>query len=161
MSANLRKTIEGTTREFVMSWDAASELNDASAVNRSVTADCTRRIGPASLLSALGAPADHEQDNAYAEQNCAEDIRIAAIKTTAFENLVIDVEGRRSASRTVAEMNCFDGSGTIVLEFVWFLDFTEDGTKVKRVFEVTDPTAALQIFAKRMESGPTVGGAPQ
>jgi len=69
-------------------------------------------------------------------------------KSTLIDS-VIDVSNHRAAIRF---NNAFKvGTTDILLENVCFLDFTEDGTKIRKILEITD-TPSVQIMREAMEA---------
>lgn len=57
-SDDLRERIEATARAFLSAYEEGAVHQDASIINRDVTADCTRHLLPASVPQAFDLPAD-------------------------------------------------------------------------------------------------------
>ncbi|KAJ3530483.1 hypothetical protein NM208_g9312 [Fusarium decemcellulare] len=129
-TAEIRKTIEASLRHFILAYKDAAEQNDASLVNRNTTPDCTRHLLPVSLCTSLGAPADFVIDNAEYERLTAEDLLIGG-----------------ASCMTSSDMVFHDGE-VLVMEHTWALDFTEDGSKVKKVVEFCDQDSVHKLMAK-------------
>lgn len=147
-SADLRKTMEATAREFFSSYQAGAVHNDPSLVNRSVTPDCKRYLLPQSMLRAVGIPLDFAFDNETYQSEFAKDLTIGSVQKHDVANLVIDVEARRLAATTTAYMHFKVGEKeTLMLEFSWFFDFNEDGSKITKVVEFTDGDAVQKMVA--------------
>jgi hypothetical protein len=145
--AEIRSTIEATIRDFIGAYKDGAAQNDPSIINRNVAAQCTRHLLPASLVQALGAPADFVIDNEEYQRLFANDLKVGGVQRCTLSNLVIDVTARKAAATTVADMVCKDGE-TIVMEHSWFLDFSEDGSKVTKVVEFCDPDGVHKLMAK-------------
>ncbi|KAL6408783.1 hypothetical protein AUP68_07729 [Ilyonectria robusta] len=144
---DLRKIIGETLRAFIFAYKDGGEQNDPAIINRDVTADCTRHLLPASLATSLGAPADFVISNDEYQKLFAADLKAGSVQKIVISNLTVDVEARKAAATTVSDMVFKDGE-TIVMEHSWILDFTEDGSKVKKVIEFCDPTSVHQMLAK-------------
>ena len=144
--ADLRKTMEATAREFLDSYRVSAVQNDPSLVNRSVTPDCKRHLLPQSMLKAVGIPLDYAFDNDTYEAEFKKDLALGAVGAHDVANVVIDVEARKLAATTRVQMHYKVGSKeTLTLEFSWFFDFNEDGTKITNVVEFTDSNAVQKM----------------
>ncbi|KAH7118590.1 hypothetical protein B0J13DRAFT_569432 [Dactylonectria estremocensis] len=145
--ADLKKTIEETLRAFILSYKDGAEQNDPAIINRNTTADCTRHLLPASLAKALGAPADFVIDNAEYQRLFASDLKVGGVQKSVISNLTIDAEAKKAAASTVSDMVFKDGE-VLVMEHSWFLDFTDDGSKVKKAVEFCDSDSVHKLMAK-------------
>ncbi|OJJ70112.1 hypothetical protein ASPBRDRAFT_130277 [Aspergillus brasiliensis CBS 101740] len=143
-SMNLRLCIEATARAFLSAYEEGSVRNDASIINRNVTADCTRYLLPSSVPHAFGLPADFFFDTAKYQETFAKDIKVLKFTNNIMANLIIDTEARRAAFTSVAEVHANNGE-TYRAEIAWFLYFNEDGSKVKRVVEFCDKDVILRM----------------
>ncbi|KAH7130959.1 hypothetical protein EDB81DRAFT_859620 [Dactylonectria macrodidyma] len=156
-SADLKKVIEETPTAFILSYKDGAEQNDPAVINRNTTPDCTRHLLPVSLAVSLGAPADFVIDNAEYQRLFASDLKVGGVQKSVISNLIIDVEARKAAASTVSDMVFKDGE-VLVMEHSWFLDFTEDGSKVKKVVEFCDSDSVHKLMAKvgqaRQAEGP-------
>lgn len=151
-NANLRATMEATALEFFSSYVVAAAQNDPSLVNRNVTPDCKRHLLPQSMLRDQGIPLDLAIDNELYQAEFAKDLAFGSVQRHDVANMVIDVEARRLAATTSAYMLFKVGEKeTLELEFSWFFDFNEDGTKITRVVEFTDGDAVRKMAAKKEE----------
>ncbi|KAF5005496.1 hypothetical protein FDECE_8074 [Fusarium decemcellulare] len=146
-TTEIRKTIEASLRHFILAYKDAAEQNDASLVNRNTTPDCTRHLLPVSLCTSLGAPADFVIDNAEYERLTAEDLLIGGVKRSDISHVVIDVEARKASCMTSSDMVFHDGE-VLVMEHTWALDFTDDGSRVKKVVEFCDQDSVHKLMAK-------------
>lgn len=136
--------------EFFSSYQAAAAQNDPSLVNRSVTPDCKRYLLPQSMLRDQGIPLDLAIDNELYRAEFAKDLPIGSVQRHDVANMVIDVVARRLAATTSADMLFTVGEKeTLELEFSWFFDFNENGSKITRVVEFTDGDALRKMAAKK------------
>lgn len=120
---------------------------------RTVTSDCIRIVGPASLVRAMSPPGSPPQDSLTMDNDAfiahAEPQHdfIKNAKSTLVDT-IIDAKKQRAAVRFT---NAFTvGKTLIVLENTFFIDFTEDGTKIKKILEILDvPT--VQVLRQALE----------
>lgn len=145
--ADIKTAIETTLRAFIAAYKDSAAENNAALINRDVTADCTRQLLPASLLEFFGAPPDHLVDNNEYERLTANDLEAGGAQRSSILDLIIDAAGRKAAFRTVTDMVFKDGE-TLVMEHCWFLYFTEDGSKVKKVVEFCDADSVKKLMAR-------------
>jgi hypothetical protein len=151
MVAKLREAIEATTRECILSYEAASNPSkNASLISRSLSSSCTRLIVPWNFLASMGAlELDRLVPNAEYERLFAADLKVTHFPsgTTDILDLTIDETARKSAARTSHIIEFSDGD-EMTLEFAWFFDLEVDGTKVKRIVEFCDPDLSRRHFEK-------------
>lgn len=143
-STNLRERIEATARAFLSAFEEGGAQNDASIINRDVTADCARYMLPASVPQAFGLPTDFAFDTSKFQETYANDIKVLKFENNIMANLVIDTEARRAAFTSIAEVRANSGESYPV-EQGWFLYFNEDGSKVKKVVEFCDKDAIVKM----------------
>lgn len=145
-SANLRKTMEATAIEFLDSYRAGAVQNDPSLVNRSVTPGCKRHLLPQSMLKAVGIPLDLAFDNDTYQAEFEKDLELGAVTVHDVANIVVDVEARKVAATSRAQMQYKVGDKEeLTLEFSWFFDLNEDGSKITKVVEFTDSKAVERM----------------
>lgn len=143
-TSDLRQRIETTTRAFLSAFEEGSAQQNASIINRDVTANCTRHMHPASVPQAFCLPADFVFDTATFEAAFAKDIKVLRFENNIMSNLIIDVEARRAAFTSVAKVQHLNGEA-YECEQAWFLYFIEDGSKVKKVVEFCDKDVILRM----------------
>jgi len=142
--SDLRKRIETTTRAFLSAFEEGGTQDNASLINRDVTADCSRHMLPASILQAFELPAEFSFDNTTFQGVFAKDIKVLKFENNIMSNLVIDTEARRAAFTSLAEVRTHRGESYPV-EQSWILYFNEDGSKVRKVVEFCDKDAILKM----------------
>ncbi|KAI3336321.1 hypothetical protein HD806DRAFT_1878 [Xylariaceae sp. AK1471] len=151
MASKLRETIEATTRECILSYEAASNASkNASMISRSLSPSCSRLIVPQNFLASMGAPEpDRAFPNGEYESLFASDLKATHFPSggTTILDLTIDETAKRSAARTSHVIEFSDGE-KMTLEFAWFFELLDDGTKVKRIVEFCDPGMSRKHFEK-------------
>jgi hypothetical protein len=140
----LRERVEATARAFLSAYEEGGAQNDASIINRDVTADCTRHLLPAAVPQAFGLPADFFFDTTNYQETFAKDIKVFKFRNNIMANLVIDTEARRAAFTSIADVHPNSGE-SYSAELAWFLYFNEDGSKVKKVVEFCDKGVILKM----------------
>lgn len=143
-SSDLRRRIETTTRAFLSAFEEGSTEQDASIINRDVTADCTRHMHPASVPQTFGLPADFVFDTTTFQAAFAKDIKVLRFESNVISNLVIDTEARSAAFTSIARVRPIKGD-EYECEQAWFLYFVEDGSKVRKVVEFCDKDVILRM----------------
>lgn len=145
--------MQATIEDFIRSHQDSVTTNDPTTMLRTVTPDCVRLIGPASLVKSMSPPGAPPQDaftmdngafiaHARSQHDLIKDM------TSTLLDTVIDTAKMRAAVRF---NNAFKvGKTDIVLENTFFLEFTEDGTKIKLIREILDvPT--VQVMRQAFE----------
>lgn len=143
---DLRQRIETTAHAFISAFEQGSTQQDASAINRHATADCTRHLYPTSVPQAFGLPADFVLDAATFEATFAKEIKVLRYGSLTISNLVVDVEARSAALTSAVTVRPNEGEA-YDWEQAWFMYFTEDGSKVKKVVEFCDKDVILKLGA--------------
>jgi len=143
-SSDLRQRIETTTRAFLSAFEEGSTLQDASLINRNVTATCTRHMLPASILSSFSLPPDFTFSPTAFQEVFAKDITVLKFANNELSNLVIDTEARRAAFTSKAEVRTRAGE-VYSAEQAWILSFTEDGSEIEKVVEFCDKDVVLRM----------------
>jgi hypothetical protein len=143
-TSDLRKRIETTTLAFISAFEEGSTLQDASLVNRDVTASCTRHMLPSSILSAFSLPPDFAFSTQAFQEVFAKDIKVLRFKNNVISNLVIDTVALKAAFTSVAEVHTNSGE-VYTAEQAWILSFDEEGRKVKKVVEFCDKDVVLRM----------------
>ncbi|UQC81766.1 uncharacterized protein CLUP02_07252, partial [Colletotrichum lupini] len=76
------------------------------------------------------------------------DIAVFIVGATTTSNLVVDSEARKAALTSSSDIKFRDGSENLQLEFSWFFDFNEDGSKVTKVIEFCDKDSVMLMHSK-------------
>ncbi|KAF6833599.1 hypothetical protein CPLU01_05475 [Colletotrichum plurivorum] len=144
---SLRQTIDETLRGFLLGYEDAREKKDPSQVNRLLTPECGRHISPKSFVKTMGMPSDLAFDPKTYEQKVGAEMQVQQVTRTEISNVVIDAEARTAAAMSVHHGECSDGE-KFALEFAWFLNFSDDGTKIVKVREWIDGPEAVKFQGK-------------
>ncbi|KAK2771567.1 hypothetical protein CKAH01_04142 [Colletotrichum kahawae] len=143
----LYEAIGKTMHEFLEAYEHASKANDPSRINTPLTPDCKRHFMPPSFLQAMGVPSDFSVGNEVYEARWATTLPVYSTKRTEINNVAIDVWKKTAAATTVLDSEFIDGEST-KLYFAWFMEFTEDGSQIKEVWEYVDSVVQPGIAAK-------------
>jgi len=147
--AALRGTMNNTLRVFLDGY--IDGRNDTTKLSAVLTPDCLRTFAPLSFLQSIGAPADTALDNKSYEDFYASELSVAWAKSLdEAPNVVIDVEAKTAAATTVYTNEFSDGE-TFRLEFAWFVTFSEDGERVRKVLEWVDSGATKRYHERIRE----------
>ncbi|GAP87479.1 hypothetical protein SAMD00023353_2600730 [Rosellinia necatrix] len=144
MSSNLslRRAIEANTKEFLTSPRVAAERNDPTVLSRTLTQDCRRKIVPASFMLSIGVTNPNQGfTNEQAQQAFSENIKVSSVESIDVHRLCVDEAARASAACTGTVLLFRDGE-RLRLETAWFLDFVDDGSRIKRIVEFCGEQAA-------------------
>lgn len=144
-STTLRERIEVTARAFLSAYEEGGAQNDASIINRDVTADCTRYMLPASVPQAFGLPPDFSFDTTKYQEKFEKDIKVLKFRNNIMANLAIDTEARRAAFTSTADVHVIYSGESYPAELAWFLYFNEDGSKVQKVVGFSDKDVILKM----------------
>ena len=144
-SASLRERIEATTRSFLSGFEEGSAQDDASIINRDVTADCVRYLLPASVPQAFGLPTEFFFNTTTYQEAFAKDIKLLKFKNNVISNLTIDTDARQAAFTSIAEVHVRSSQESYPAEGAWYLYFNDDGSKVKKVVEFCDKDVLLRM----------------
>jgi hypothetical protein len=147
--ADLAEKIEATTKALFQSYVDCSVKKDASLCSAHLTSDCRRYIGPPQFLASVGAPPNLSFGIEEYTAHMAANESVWTVTSTAIDNLTIDVARRKAAATTVMT-GAFVNGDKISKPQCWFLDFTEDGSKISKVYLVNDTTEAVEFHGKMM-----------
>lgn len=139
--STLENSIKTTTERFIKAYVDACEKKDASLFSLDLTEDCRRHIGPPHFLTSLGAPPELSLSNTDYEQMWVKEMPYYTADTYEIFNLVIDTKNLKSACRSTFTGVFSDGTKG-ERNLVWFLDFTDDGSKVNKIYQLNDPEEA-------------------
>ncbi|KAH9895376.1 hypothetical protein F4778DRAFT_269274 [Xylariomycetidae sp. FL2044] len=148
----LRDAILATTQKFIQSYVDAGQARKPELVSSALDDACVRSVGPPPFLAAVGAPADLTMDNATyaAEFNTLE---FYTMDRHVAHDVVVDVGSaagtRKAAARSTLHGTWIDGT-PFERHFVWFLEFSADGSKVVRVYQHNDTKENVE-FRERVK----------
>ena len=146
----LYSTIEATVKSFVSSYTDAVELRDGSILSRALTPDCRRELVPGSMFRSLKIPFDPKMDNDAYEKHVSKELVVLEYSKTEILDCSIDTVGVKAAARSVHTLKLKEGDAYVV-EFCWFLHFTGDGSKIKKITQFVDATGGSAFLAAMKE----------
>ncbi|KAF4331994.1 hypothetical protein FBEOM_14222 [Fusarium beomiforme] len=141
---NIKTAIETTVKSYLASFIDARIQNNPSLVNRDVTLDCTRSMLP----SPLGGGFTMTND-AYL-QVFTEGLKVGGMHKNEISDLIIDVDARKAAVTTVAEL-VFNNGEELKSDFSWFLHFNDDGDKICTIVEFVDSETFKRVKEREEE----------
>ncbi|RDW59213.1 hypothetical protein BP5796_12137 [Coleophoma crateriformis] len=134
--SNLAQAIQKTTEAFLKGYVDAAQAKNPGILSAQATDDCVRYIGPPCFLRSVGAPADLFMTNAQYEADFNK-MEFYTFDTHEFYDLTIDAPNRKAAVRSELTGKFIDGK-ELLRTFVWFLEFTEDGSKIVKIYQHND-----------------------
>ena len=144
---SLQQTIDKTAREFLLSYRDASAQKEPELLVRALAPDCTRQLAPSSYLAAVGLPPGFLLTNDMYKGKWAEQLPAVIIQSTDILSLVVDAASLKAAA--IAAHNAQFSDGEVrTLEFAYFLDFSEDGSKIAKILQFSDTDGSLKFQVK-------------
>jgi hypothetical protein len=156
MSA-IKTTLQSTITSYLAALDGAFAARSTAAIDATKTADCTFSLAPASFLRAAGLPPDLAMPNGA--WNAHLQSQFGAVRSVRVELLgapVVDEAARAAVVHHRNHVVLADGREA-TLENAVFLYFSEDGTRVARIVEFTDPVATKEYMAMIEEAKKELG----
>jgi hypothetical protein len=144
-SETVYRAIDDTIKAFLQSYGAAIASKDASVLSQTLSPDCVRGIAPLSFLKALNAEALGAESNAQYETRMAGELQLTESARTELREVVVDVVAKK-ASAHVAHYCKLMGKDEFLLEFVWFFQFTEDGSRITKISEFIDTAECFKYI---------------
>lgn len=139
--STLAETMEKTTRAFLQDYVDASKGKNMDLISAHLTDDCRRYVGPGPFLRSKGAPEDFSMGNAEYQQEF-NDMSLYEFDEHRVYHLVIDAPNLKAAARSEIFARFYADNVTGSRNFCWFLDFNEDGTKIRKCFQQVDTEEA-------------------
>lgn len=143
----VEENIRVTTEEFLNAYITATEKNDAAVFSETLAPDCRRFIGPPSFLISLGIPPGLSFSNEAYEKLSVKDLEVWAVTSCEIANVTVDVGNLKSAA-TSNYTGAFSDGSQFKRHLGWFLDFNEDGTKIKKIYQLNDTQEAKDFRLK-------------
>ena len=147
----LRTAMETTLKTFLENYHVAVRDKNISILSDVLSPDCKRYLKPSgfveahSFMKAVETNAEYEA-RMMPEFGTMEETRVKILES------VIDPVNRKASARAEHWTKIVNNEPT-TLEVCWWLDFTDDGTKVSRVVEFIDTAVATQMIADMMKQG--------
>lgn len=80
----------------------------------------------------------------------ADGLKVGGMHKNTISDLIIDVDARKAAVTTVAEL-VFNNGEELKLDFSWFLHFNEDGDKICKIVEFVDSDTFKGVKGREVE----------
>ncbi|KAG5742808.1 hypothetical protein H9Q69_010045 [Fusarium xylarioides] len=141
---DVKPAIEATVKSYLTSFIDARTQDEPSLVNRNVTADCKRSMLPSTLGGGF------IMTNDQYLHVFTEGLKTGGMHRNTISDLIIDVEARKAAVTTLAELVFNNGEG-LKLDFSWFLHFNEDGDKICKIIEFVDSDTFKGVKGREAE----------
>jgi hypothetical protein len=142
--------METTLHTFLNGYLEATKHNDASLLSTVLTPTCTRKILPASFLTAMGAPPDFTMDVKAYEDHWTAQMKYVQVVGLDITHCSIDMGNMTAVARSVY-VDRFVTGEEIVLDMAWFLRFDEGGERVTEVVQFVDGLEFVKFEAKVKE----------
>jgi hypothetical protein len=132
-----------TARAFAASYPAAFKEKDATKMSTTLTQECIRTMEPKSFARLVNQSSMTVKE--YEDRMSAE-FQVMELGSMHFEKMVIDTKSRSVSARASGNMKLKDGR-TDILEFVFFLDLTDDLRQIKAIRQFVDSAKANEVLA--------------
>ncbi|OTB02043.1 hypothetical protein M426DRAFT_25056 [Hypoxylon sp. CI-4A] len=147
----LRIAMETTLTTFLENYHIAVRDKNASLLSAVLSPDCTRHLKPSSFVDAYPFIKGAETNAEYKARMTPE---IALMEETRAKILESAVDpANRTASARAEHWTKIANREPTTLEICWFLDFTDDGTKISRVVEFIDTAVATRMIEDMLKQG--------
>ena len=135
--AELYDIIEATFEAFLASYERAVKDSDPKQLLTVLAPTCVRRVYPVQFVKDMGQPGVEEMDNESYLQHMGPELAVMEDGRCEIKSLCIDTT-RKTAMGRVDHHCKLPQTEWMTIEFVWQLDFEEDGKTVKAIAEILD-----------------------
>ncbi|KAI1105756.1 hypothetical protein F4804DRAFT_303433 [Jackrogersella minutella] len=150
-TAELYAVMEATLMEFLENYLIAVRTKDVSSLSATLTPECTRHLKPANFVTAYPFIKAVETNADY-EARMAPELALMEDTHHKVLNYVVDPV-RRTASAYSEHWTKLANQEPTSIEICWYVDFTEDGSKISRIVEFIDTAAATRMVEELMNKG--------
>ncbi|KAM0816005.1 putative SnoaL-like domain-containing protein [Seiridium cardinale] len=147
--ADFRAILQKTADIFVENNTLAVKRRDASLFSAILTDDCVRIYRPLSFLERYHQFFKKEITNADYEAHMGIELQTMQEVSQKVTRSSIDTTQRRATLWTEQTITTTDQSKKVV-EMIWDLEFTEDGTRVKQILEFVDSYESSQLLEEML-----------
>lgn len=149
MASPLYQTIEDTVKAFIASYEEAVGTSNPALLSKTLADTCLRKVEPADFLRAMGQDPDAKMDNAAYIEHMGPQFMAMEDGKCNILSIAVDTVKRSAVARV--EHNCkLPGKDWICVEIGWFLEFTEDGTRISAITEFLD-THGITLFIRGLQ----------
>lgn len=145
--STINDSMEQATIAHITGYETSGKTNDANSISAHLAPDCRRTFASRAFIESSGMPPGTALTNEQYQTEWAKQMPIWTVMTTEISNLTIDAGRRTAAARVKSDGEFIDGTKQQV-EFAWFLDFNDDGTKITHIVQYVDPVASKEFTTK-------------
>ncbi|KAI0449314.1 hypothetical protein F5B21DRAFT_494637 [Xylaria acuta] len=147
---DFRSVLQRTIDTFLENNMLALKNKDISLFSIALSEDCVRMYRPLSLIRRYPQFFKPELKNADYEAQMKIEMQTMREVSQKITRTVIDTAQRRASIHSEQTVVTFDGHSENIVEVIWDLDFTEDGTKISRVLEIVDTYESTRIIEEML-----------
>ncbi|KAI8956181.1 hypothetical protein F4801DRAFT_525714 [Xylaria longipes] len=147
---DFRSVLQRTIDTFLENNMIAVKTKDTSLFSIALSEDCVRMYRPLSLVKRYPQFFKFQLSNADYEAQMKIELQTMREVSQNITRTVIDTTQRRASIHTEQTIFTFDGHSENTVEVIWDLDFTEDGTRISRVFEIVDTYECTRIVEEML-----------
>lgn len=137
--------ISATVKTFLSSYQATFSEKDPSKLSTTLTPDCIRSMQPKAFAETLGL--SHNPISVADYENIAKnEVPALTVGQIDLEQLTVDTEKKTASIKVNIHVEMKDGPKEM-LEFVYFLDFTDSCDQIKAVVQFADTAKINDIVA--------------
>ncbi|CAG9982016.1 unnamed protein product [Clonostachys byssicola] len=144
--AEFRAILQKTIDSFVENNTQAVKKQDVALLSAILTDDCVRKYHPRSFVKRYSQFLKPQLTNAEYEAQMKNELGTMKDVQQKITNTVIDTEARTAVLFSEQTITTANG-GTSVVEVLWGLTFTEDGSRVAQVLEYVDSQVIEQMLS--------------
>ncbi|KAI0489834.1 hypothetical protein F4859DRAFT_462545 [Xylaria cf. heliscus] len=147
---DLRSVLQKTIDTFLENNMLAVEKNDTSLFSIALAEDCVRMYRPLSIIQRYPQFFQREYKNAEYEARMKFELQTMREVSQNITRTVIDTAQRRASIHSEQIIVTADDPSKNVVEVIWDLDFTEDGTRISRIFETVDTYESTRFIEEML-----------
>ncbi|KAI1755306.1 hypothetical protein F4782DRAFT_443932 [Xylaria castorea] len=143
---DFRSVLQRTIDTFLENNMLGVKKKDTSLFSIALSEDCVRMYRPLSLVRRYPQFFKSELKNADYEAQMKMELQTMREVSQKITRTVIDTTQRRASIHTEQTILTVDGHSENTVETIWDLDFTEDGTRISRIFVIVDTYESSKII---------------
>ncbi|XXH00554.1 hypothetical protein Hte_006902 [Hypoxylon texense] len=143
--AEFREVLQKTAKAFVENNTLAVQKKDTSLFSAILTEDCIRMYRPLSFIQRYPQFFKAQITNADYEAQMKIELQTMRDVSQKITRTVIDTAERRATLWSEQTVFTADGSKSVV-EVIWDLNFSDDGTRVSQIMEFVDTYESTKVL---------------
>ncbi|KAI6080605.1 hypothetical protein F4821DRAFT_251121 [Hypoxylon rubiginosum] len=147
--ADFRKVLQNTINSFIENNTLAVKKKDTSLFSAILTEDCIRIYRPLSFIQRYPQVFKTEITNADYEAQMKMELQTMQDVSQKVTRTVIDTVERKATLWTEQTVFTVNGSKNVV-EVIWDLNFSEDGTRVSQIMEFVDTYESTKVLEQML-----------